>query len=78
MDKYICYNTETDLSLQNEALCIISFSKFDQHSAPLFKKCEMLNFTYVIYIHNAILCTDLVIKCSLQTSSQYLVDTPTM
>ncbi len=37
--------------LQKKAMRVITFSRFDEHSSPLFKRLQILKFTHLITLH---------------------------
>ena len=44
--------------LQKRVVRIITFSKYDEHSSPLFKQLDILKITDLISLHNALLMYD--------------------
>ena len=42
------------ITLQKRAMCIITFSKPDEHSEPLFKELEILKLGDLVSLHNAL------------------------
>ena len=53
--------------LQKKTVRIITFSKFDDHSSPLFKLCKIAKFVDLIYLANIIFMFDFY-SCSLPSS----------
>ena len=47
-------NTKKIVTLQKKAICIITFSRFDDHTSPLFKQLYLLKFVDLIYFHTAL------------------------
>ena len=42
------------VSLQKRAVCIMTFSKPDEHSGPLFKQLEILKLKDLVYFYNEV------------------------
>ena len=47
-------NLSSLVTLQKKAIRIISFSKFDEHSSPLFKSFNLLKFLDIVYFNTAL------------------------
>ena len=50
--------------LQKRAMRLITFSRFDEHSSPLFKSLEIIKFLDLVTFHLAILCINIIINYS--------------
>ena len=44
--------------LQKRIVRIITFSKFDEHSSPLFQKLKIPKFVDLVFLHNALFMHD--------------------
>ena len=54
--------------LQKKALLIITFSKLDSCSSPLFKSFGLIEFFDIVYFKLRFLCTNFIIMCCLLLS----------
>ena len=46
------------VTLQKRIVRIITFSKFDEHSSPLFERLNILKFVDLVFLHNALFMHD--------------------
>ena len=46
------------VTLQKRVVRIITFSKFDEHSSPLFQRLKMLKFVDLVYLYNSLFMLD--------------------
>ena len=47
-------NLKPIITLQKKAIRIMTFSKYDDHTSPLFKNLNILKFSDIIYYHNSL------------------------